>query len=130
MNDVIFPKEWHRTFQWEGLRVAYVETPSQKVNEASSTIVLIHGFGACKEHWRHTLPALSQHHNVIAIDLIGFGESDQPPSKLRDEVGGGGWCYGIDGWAAQVIGLLDHTVKGPIQLVGNSIGGVVALAAA
>lgn len=130
MHDVIFPKEWHHTFQWEGLRVAYVQTPCPKIDEASSTIVLIHGFGACKEHWRYTLPALSQHHSVIAIDLIGFGASDQPPSKLRDEAGDGGWCYGIDSWAAQVMGLLDHAVKGPVQLVGNSIGGVVALATA
>ena len=38
-------------------------------------VVLIHGFGANTNHWRHTAPALSPHTPTYALDLIGFGTS-------------------------------------------------------
>lgn len=95
-----------------------------------STVLLIHGFGANKHHWRHTLSALSKSHRVVAIDLIGFGESEKPHSKLKNERNTDGWNYGMDSWAQQIVDFIETHIEGPIQLVGNSIGGVVALNAA
>ncbi|WP_315855814.1 alpha/beta fold hydrolase [Vulcanococcus limneticus] len=93
--------------------------------------MLIHGFGACKEHWRHNVPPLLGERAVFAIDLLGFGESDKPRSRLEGEPEEAGSCrYCIDLWADQVVAFVDEVVQGPVQLVGNSIGGVVALAAA
>ena len=93
--------------------------------------MLIHGFGACKEHWRHNIEALRQSRSVYALDLIGFGASSKPCSRLANEPARlGSLRYGIDLWASQVVALIEAQLDGPVHLVGNSIGGVVALAAA
>lgn len=96
----------------------------------ASAVVLIHGFGACKEHWRHNVNPLGQDRDVYALDLVGFGLSSKPRSRLRDEPDGDGWTYGLDSWAMQVRDFILENVDGPVQLIGNSIGGVVALNAA
>jgi len=94
--------------------------------------VLIHGFGASLGHWRHNIPVLAQQSEVFALDLLGFGASDKPRSRLSDEVEAEGavrYCFAL--WAAQVADFVDeHVPPGPLHLIGNSIGGVVALAAA
>ena len=94
-------------------------------------VVLIHGFGANTAHWRHTIPALSRHRATYALDLIGFGGSSQPKAQLHGEPpSNDGLIYSFDLWGAQVADFCREVVKGPVQLVGNSIGGVVALRAA
>ena len=94
-------------------------------------VVLIHGFGANTAHWRHTIPALSRHRATYALDLIGFGGSSQPKAQLHGEQpGDDGLIYSFDLWGSQVATFCREVVQGPVQLVGNSIGGVVALRAA
>lgn len=99
-------------------------------------VLLLHGFGASKGHWRHNLPALAAVSRVYAIDLLGFGASSKPRSRLADEPEElGSVPYGFDLWAALVVDFVRQVI-GPeapglrLQLVGNSIGGVVALNAA
>ncbi len=55
-------------------------------------LLLIHGFGSFRGVWRPILPALEREHEVIAVDLPGFGESppdvDHPtPPRLAERVG-------------------------------------------
>jgi pimeloyl-ACP methyl ester carboxylesterase len=99
---------------------------------APPTAVLIHGFGASLGHWRHNIPVLAQQAEVFALDLLGFGASDKPRSRLGDEAeqeGAEHYCFPL--WAEQVADFVDeHVQPGPVHLIGNSIGGVVALAAA
>jgi pimeloyl-ACP methyl ester carboxylesterase len=94
--------------------------------------LLIHGFGASLGHWRHNIPVLAQQSQVFALDLLGFGASEKPRSRLSDEVeqqGAVRYCFAL--WASQVADFVDeHVPPGPLHLIGNSIGGVVALAAA
>ena len=92
-------------------------------------VVLIHGFGANTNHWRHTAPALSPHTPTYALDLIGFGTSSQPRALLAGERGDG-LRYGFDLWGEQVASFCREVVQQPVLLVGNSIGAVVALRAA
>jgi pimeloyl-ACP methyl ester carboxylesterase len=136
-----YPPEWLHEKQWRGLTLSLLSAPAQPGEPAtgrpeahpstSSTAVLIHGFGACKEHWRHNIEPLRAERRVLAIDLIGFGASAKPRSRLEGEPEEAGSVrYGIDLWAEQVVELLAACEVGPVQLVGNSIGGVVALAAA
>ena len=94
-------------------------------------VLLIHGFGANTNHWRFNQPVLAEHAPTYAIDLLGFGRSDQPRARLGDEpLTADAVHYGFDLWGQQVADFCCEVIDRPIRLVGNSIGGVVALRAA
>jgi pimeloyl-ACP methyl ester carboxylesterase len=82
-------------------------------------LLLVHGFGASTDHWRFNLPVLAAHHEVHAIDLLGFGRSAKPAELAY---GGGLWRDQLAAYVAERIGR-------PTVLVGNSLGGFAALAA-
>ncbi|WP_216907905.1 alpha/beta fold hydrolase [Synechococcus sp. CCY 0621] len=128
----MFPADWLDTWPWQGQTISYVRSsPTAPGPPGALPVLLIHGFGACKEHWRHNLPPLSASRPVFALDLVGFGASSKPPSRLEGEPDDGlALRYGIDLWADQVAAFVREVIGTPVQLVGNSIGGVVALAAA
>lgn len=99
--------------------------------DAEEAVLLIHGFGANTNHWRFNQPVLAEQAPTYAIDLLGFGRSDQPRSRLRDEpVEADTVHYGFDLWGTQVADFCREVIDRPVRLVGNSIGGVVALRAA
>jgi len=100
-------------------------------------MVLVHGFGASGNHWRHNLPVLGNHTRTYALDLIGFGASSQPQALLPGDRpasdradGSQALTYSFDLWGMQVADFCNSVVQTPVILVGNSIGGVVALRAA
>lgn len=133
MDPSPYPSAWLAERQWRGLSVSLLEAPAvdPPAGDPASTAVLIHGFGACKEHWRHNVEALRAERPVLALDLIGFGASAKPVSQLEGEPARpGSLRYCIDLWADQVVDMIGLDSERPVQLVGNSIGGVVALAAA
>ncbi len=117
-------------WMWRGHRIAFTHRGSP---DAPQAIVLIHGFGASLGHWRHTLPALASGASVYAIDLLGFGASDKPRSRLDGEpLNTGAVRYCFDLWAEQMADFVADQVRTdapgrPLHLVGNSIGGIVAL---
>ncbi len=80
-------------------------------------MVLLHGVGGSIYDWRHLLRPLSDGHRVVAIDLLGAGESDKPA----------GGDYSVAAQARRVRGLLDALGIRNATLVGNSYGGGVAL---
>ena len=82
-------------------------------------LLLVHGFGASTDHWRHNIPVLSKTHEVHALDLLGFGRSAKP----------GGLSYGGPLWRDQVVAYVQENIQRPTVLVGNSLGGYAALAA-
>jgi pimeloyl-ACP methyl ester carboxylesterase len=82
--------------------------------------VLLHGLGATKASFLPTVGALADRHRVIAIDQPGFGDSVKPI----------GAAYDARFFADAVIGLLDVLNLPRASLVGNSMGGRVALEAA
>ena len=94
-------------------------------------ILLIHGFGASKEHWRHNQDFLSKNYNCYSIDLLGFGQSSQPNALLNYEsYRDNSIKYSFDLWGNQIAAFCSEVIKAPVYLIGNSIGGVVALKAA
>ena len=98
---------------------------------AEEAVLLIHGFGANTNHWRFNQPVLAELRPTYAIDLLGFGRSDQPRARLKDEPDSANAVhYGFDLWSQQVADFCNAVVQRPVLLVGNSIGGVVALRAA
>ena len=115
----------------------HADTPDHGQNSSVPAVVLVHGFGASGNHWRHNLPVLGKYTRTYALDLIGFGDSSQPQALLPGEQhgvdrakSGQALIYSFDLWGQQVSDFCNAIVQGPVLLVGNSIGGVVALRAA
>lgn len=82
-------------------------------------VVLIHGLGANLNCWRRLFPLLKTHFQVLAFDLPGFGLTPDPnhyfarnPDQLSPLI-------------FQLIEGLKH--KGPVHLIGNSMGGILSL---
>jgi len=103
------------------LRFRTVATPDHRLSllEAGTgvPIVAIHGLGATKASFLPTVAALAPRFRVIAIDLPGFGDSDKPV----------GAPYDARWFATAVVQLLDALELERAHVVGNSLGGRVAL---
>tara|TARA_B100000963_G_scaffold266118_1_gene234290 strand:- start:998 stop:1912 length:915 start_codon:yes stop_codon:yes gene_type:complete len=118
-------KLWH----WKGWEISW-SLSNHPSKESQINILLIHGFGASKNHWRNNQKVLGKSFNCYSIDLLGFGESSQPGALLKDESpkrNNVRYCFDL--WSNQIIDFCKEIIKGPIFLVGNSIGGIVALKA-
>jgi len=94
----------------DGVEIAYDLTGS------GPPLVLVHGLTESRRAWDPLVPALAEHHTVVAIDMRGHGESGPAaiydPPAMADDV------------AAVVSGLdLD-----PPVVVGHSMGGIVVTA--
>jgi pimeloyl-ACP methyl ester carboxylesterase len=81
-------------------------------------LVLLHGIGSHWQMWEPVLPMLTDRHDVIALDLPGFGGSPMPPP---------GTPPGIDSLCELVLGFLaEQGVERP-HVAGNSLGGMMTL---
>jgi len=80
-------------------------------------VIAIHGLGATKASFLPTVAALADGYRVIAIDQPGFGDSSKP---LRA-------AYDPPFFAQAIVDLLDALELDSAHLVGNSLGGRVAL---
>jgi len=80
-------------------------------------VLAIHGLGATKGSFLFTAAALADRFRVIATDLPGFGDSDKPI----------GAAYDAPFFANAMIDLLDALELDRADLIGNSLGGRVAL---
>ncbi len=80
-------------------------------------VILVHGFGATNWCWRHTIAPLSVRRWVLAPDLPGFGLSDKPE----------GFDYSLSGYARFIVSFMDAMGIRRAVLVGNSMGGGVAV---
>ncbi|MGW4749394.1 alpha/beta fold hydrolase [Streptomyces sp. NPDC004290] len=76
----------------------------------------VHGLGGSSQNWSALMPLLADLVDGEAVDLPGFGDS--PPPDDGD--------YSVTGHARAVIRFLDAGGRGPVHLVGNSLGGAVA----
>ncbi len=118
------------TWKWKNWEISWSLSKNSTCKNDRS-ILLIHGFGASKKHWRHNQDFLGKVFNCYAIDLLGFGESSQPSALLDYEpYKENSIKYSFDLWSDQISIFCSEVIKSPVYLVGNSIGGVIALKAA
>jgi pimeloyl-ACP methyl ester carboxylesterase len=96
----------------DGVRVRYVRRGQ------GPPVVLLHGFASFLYTWKDVMPALAERHDVVAIDLPGFGASDQPADLTFDVL------------PRAVLGVMEEIGWSRASLVGNSLGGAVALVVA
>ena len=113
-------------WNWKNYQIAW--QVEETINDSGIAIVLIHGFGACKEHWRFNQKTISSIAPCYALDLIGFGDSSKPNSQISYEKKTyQNFNYCFDNWSQLVYDFCNEIVKKPVLLIGNSIGGVIAL---
>ena len=79
-------------------------------------IVFLHPWSTNHYIWAFQLPEFALNHRCIVMDHRGHGLSDKPPSG-----------YGMGEMAADVIAVLDDAGVDRAVLVGNSIGGMIAM---
>jgi pimeloyl-ACP methyl ester carboxylesterase len=82
---------------------------------AGPAVVLIHSLGSSTHMWREQIAALKERFTVLAFDCRGHGQS-----SAKGEIG-------VDAFADDLKGLLDHLGIARCHLVGISMGGAVAL---
>lgn len=103
------------------LRFSIVPTRSHRLSTLSAgsgaPVIAIHGLGATKASFLPTVAALADGFRVTALDLPGFGDSDKPL----------GAPYDARWFASSVVELLDALGLERASLIGNSLGGRVAL---
>ncbi len=81
-------------------------------------LLLLHGTGGSRRHWHPVIDKLAGHHDVIAVDLPGHGESDAPPPHGD---------HSPVGYAARLAEFLDALGIASAHVAGDSVGGWTAL---
>lgn len=75
----------------------------------------VHGLGGSSLNWSALMGELQEDVDGEALDLPGFGHSAPPDDG----------DYSISGHARAVVRYLEVSARGPVHLVGNSLGGAV-----
>jgi pimeloyl-ACP methyl ester carboxylesterase len=88
---------------------------------SGTPLVLLHGIGHRWQAWRPVLDRLAERHDVIAIDLPGFGGSpDLPPGCRHD----------LDSSMSVLAEVFSGLGVDRPHVAGNSLGGLIAIEAA
>lgn len=132
--------EWKPKFN-----VHYEKAGCENVN--SPPVLFLPGFGVGSFHYEKQLRDLGRDYRVWAIDFLGQGMSlplEDPTLRLKeggstegkDSLWGFGdkaepWAselvYSVDLWRNQVCYFIQEVIREPVYLVGNSLGGFVAV---
>ena len=103
-----------------GVATALIDTGPPPGPAAAPPVLLLHGSGpgvTAAANWRPVIPALSADRRVIAPDQLGFG------GTATGEPRG----YGRAAWTEHALALLDTLGLGTVDVIGNSMGGAIAL---
>jgi|SRR5581483_2738556 4,5:9,10-diseco-3-hydroxy-5,9,17-trioxoandrosta-1(10),2-diene-4-oate hydrolase len=97
--------------QVNGWRTRYVHA-----GETGPNLILIHGLGASLDSWMLNVDELARDFRVYALDMLYFGKSAKPPHDPTP----------MD-FTAFVRGFMDALGIARATLVGNSMGGAIAV---
>ena len=76
--------------------------------------MLLHALGENGSDWANVAPAFASHWRVYAPDFRGHGHSDWPGN------------YSVELMRADILGFLDALALDRVDLIGHSLGGMVA----
>lgn len=97
-----------------GIKTTYLEAGS------GEPVIMLHGSGpgvSGLANWQHNIGPLSQRFRALAPDIVGFGATERPDDII----------YSLRTWTDHVWAFLDaHDIKSA-AVVGNSLGGRIAL---
>jgi pimeloyl-ACP methyl ester carboxylesterase len=102
-----------RFFESDRLRLHYVVYG----DESKPPLLLVHGGNDHARSWDFVAARLTDRYAVYAPDLRGHGDSEWQS----------GGAYLISSYVADLAGLIEAIDRGPVQIVGHSLGGCVSL---
>ena len=101
------------TLQIDNRRIAYTKAGSP----SNPPIIFVHGLTSHRGVWARTIESLQDRFHCVALDLLGFGDSDKPADG----------DYSIRAQAERVLKLADHFGFGQFRLAGHSMGGQISI---
>lgn len=99
----------------DGVRLHVRRTPGPGADAPEA--VYLHGLGGSATNWTDLAAQLSGHVEGHALDMPGFGRTEPPPS----------WAFTPAAQADVAIAYLESLGGAPVQLFGNSLGGLTAI---
>jgi pimeloyl-ACP methyl ester carboxylesterase len=103
-----------RTVDARGAETSYFEAGS------GDPVIMLHGSGpgvSALANWRHNITTLAQRFHVFAPDIVGFGATERPDDII----------YSLRTWTDHIWAFLDAHGIEKTAIVGNSLGGRIAL---
>ncbi len=86
-----------------------------RIGGKGKPLLLLHMTPRSSDEFREIMPILAQQRQVIAMDLMGLGDSDKPPR-----------VYSVADYAKTVIALWDHLDIKKSSILGSLTGGYIA----
>ncbi|MGD1698580.1 alpha/beta fold hydrolase [Dapis sp. BLCC M229] len=86
-----------------------------RIGGEGEPLILLHQQPRSSDEYKELMSILAQKKQVIAMDFLGFGDSDKPPRM-----------YSIEDYAKNVIQLLDTLNIKKASILGNHTGAFVA----
>jgi pimeloyl-ACP methyl ester carboxylesterase len=108
---VIQPRDNY--FESDRLRLHYVSYG----DESKPPVVLVHGGNDHARSWDFVAARLTGKYSVYAPDLRGHGDSDWQS----------GGAYLVSSYVADLSQLIEVIGRGPVQIIGHSLGGCVSV---
>jgi pimeloyl-ACP methyl ester carboxylesterase len=103
-----------KTIDARGIETSYLEAGS------GETVLMLHGSGpgvSALANWQHNIPTLAQRFHVLAPDIVGFGTTERPEDIV----------YSLRTWTDHVWAFMDARGIEKARVIGNSLGGRIAL---
>jgi pimeloyl-ACP methyl ester carboxylesterase len=97
-----------------GIETSYLEAGS------GEAVLMLHGSGpgvSALANWQHNIPTLAQRFHVLAPDIVGFGTTERPEDIV----------YSLRSWTDHVWAFMDARGIDEARVIGNSLGGRIAL---
>ncbi|MGB0564055.1 MAG: alpha/beta fold hydrolase [Spirulinaceae cyanobacterium] len=94
------------------IHTAYVHQPGEQ-----PPILLVHGFDSSLLEYRRLIPKLAPHHEVWAMDLLGFGFTERRQALP----------YNPDAIKTHLYQFWQTQIQQPVVLLGASMGGAAAI---
>lgn len=95
-----------------------VDEPPREGMAQPPTLVLLHGFTGSAANWARQQAVFAAYYRTIVVDLLGHGQTEAPVDPER---------YSMEQSASDLAGLLTTIAPGPVNLLGYSMGGRLAL---
>lgn len=105
-------------------RSAVLQRNNVRVIGTNKPVMLFsHGFGCDQSIWRFLTPTLAIDYQLVLLDHVGAGQSDQAAYDSQK--------YGnLDGYARDIVEICQALDLRDVVLVGHSVGAMIAMLAA